>query len=207
MAFLIVEMGGVQGNAISFAEYGRRVTEASWLAKRIMAEVEYQASFRPFKEMTTSVKDQKFEDSPDYSFNLEIQDWKLNLSTVLAGVLSSRKGPDGEASAAAGMGEIVKMALEQALGDDSFKMAKVTVFWPEGATRNSTSLGLILTNQEKMDTSLATLKGAWDTLQKQESESSAPKPPEPQGGRPPVASPSSVPNRGSSAPGSTGGGL
>ena len=49
------------------------------------------------------------------------------------------------------MSEIIKMALEQAIGEDSLKIAKVTVYWPEGATRNSTSLGLILTNQEKMD--------------------------------------------------------
>jgi hypothetical protein len=193
MAFLIVEMGGVQGNAISFAEYGRRVTEASWLAKRIMAEVEYQSSFRPFKELTTSIKDQKFEDAPDYSYDLEIQDWKLNLSSILAGILSARKGADGEPSAAAGMGEIVKIALEQAIGEDSFKMAKVTVSWPEGATRNSTSLGMILTNQEKMDTSLAGLKGAWDTLQKQESAVPGSKPGSNQPGAPPVAPPIAPP--------------
>lgn len=193
MAFLIIEMGGVQGNAIAFAEYGRRVTEASWLAKRIMAEVEYQSSFRPFKELTTSIKDQKFEDAPDYSYDLEIQEWKLNLSSILAGILSARKGADGEPSAAAGMGEIVKIALEQAIGEDSFKMAKVTVSWPEGATRNSTSLGLILTNQEKMDSSLAGLKGAWDTLQKQESAGPGFKPGSNQPGAPPVAPPIAPP--------------
>ncbi len=200
MAFLIVEMGGVQGNAISFAEYGRRVTEASWLAKRIMSEVEYQSSFRPFKELTTSIKDQKFEDAPDYSYDLEIQEWKLNLSSILAGILSARKGPDGEPSAAAGMGEIVKIALEQAIGDDSFKMAQVTVSWPEGATRNSTSLGLILTNQEKMDSALSGLKGAWDTLQKQESAVPGAKPGSTQPGAPPVAPPTPSGPGGGSTP-------
>jgi type II secretory pathway pseudopilin PulG len=169
LAFLIVEMGGVQGNAIAFAEYGRRVSEASWLAKRLMAEVEYQSSFRPFKELETAVKDQKFEDAPEYSYDLEIQEWKLDIASVLAAALSSRKGADGEASPLASMGEVVKMALEQAIGDEALKMARVTVYWPEGATRNSTSLGMILVNQEKMDSTLAGLKGAWDALQKQES--------------------------------------
>ncbi len=203
MAFLIVEMGGVQGNSIAFAEYGRRVSEASWLAKRIMGEVEYQSTFRPFKELTTSIKDQKFEDAAEYSYDLEIQEWKLSLSTVLVSALAARKGPDGEASAAAGMSEIIKMALEQAIGEDSLKIAKVTVYWPEGATRNSTSLGLILTNQEKMDSTLAGLKGAWDTLQKQESGTGGGKPGAATSGTsgspPPVAPPSPQ------DPGTTGG--
>lgn len=167
MAYLIIEMGGVQGNAISFAEYGRRVSEASWLAKRVMSEVEYNASFRPFKELDgSSVREQKFEDSPDYSFDVEIKDWKLNLSTVLSGAMMAQQSDSEGGSGADAMGDIVKMALEQAVGEDAFKMAKVTVYWAEGAARNSTSLGMILTNQEKMDETLAGLKGAWDKLQK-----------------------------------------
>ncbi len=176
MAFLIVQMGGIQGNAISFAEYGRRVSEASWLAKRLMAEVEYQSSFRPFKEMETSIKDQKFEDAPDYSYDIEIHDWKLNIGSLLSGALSARNGPDGESPAAAAMGEVVKTALDQAIGEEAFKMAKVTVYWPEGAARNSTSLGMIIVNQEKMDTTLAGLKGAYDSLMKQEAGTHSPTP-------------------------------
>ncbi len=190
MAFLIVEMGGVQGNAIAFAEYGRRVSEASWLAKRLMAEVEYQSSFRPFKELETSLKDQKFEDAPDYSYDLEIQEWKLDIASVLAAALTSRSGGDGESSPLASMGEVVKLALQQAIGDDALKMARATVYWPEGATRNSTSVGMILVNQEKMDTTLAGLKGAWDALQKQESGS--PNQP-PQGGTQPGGQPPPAP--------------
>lgn len=189
MAFLIVEMGGVQGNAIAFAEYGRRVSEASWLAKRIMSEVEYQSSFRPFKELETSVKDQKFEDSPDYSYDLEISEWKLDIASVLSAALSSRKGADGEASSVAPLADAMKIAMEQAIGDEAFKMAHVTVYWPEGATRNSTSLGMILVNQEKMDTTLAGLKGAWDALQRQESAAKPVPANNPPPGQPPVAPP------------------
>lgn len=185
MAYLIIEMGGVQGNAISFAEYGRRVSEASWLAKRVMAEVEYNASFRPFKELDgASVKEQKFEDSPDYSFDVEIKDWKLNLATVLSGALAARQNDEDGDTGADGLGEIVKMALEQAVGEDAFKIAKVTVYWAEGAARNSTSLGTILTNQEKMDSTLAGLKGAWDQLQKASTGSTQSEKPVPGGGQP-----------------------
>ncbi|NBQ53995.1 MAG: hypothetical protein EBU49_10495, partial [Proteobacteria bacterium] len=49
--------------------------------------------------------------------------------------------------------------------------------------------GMILTNQEKMDSSLAGLKGAWDTLQKQESAVPGAKPGPNQPVAPPVAPP------------------
>jgi len=39
---LIIEVASVQGNSIVFSEYSRNVTKATWLARRVMSQVEYQ---------------------------------------------------------------------------------------------------------------------------------------------------------------------
>src|SRR5690242_15156259 len=60
VSFLILEVAAVQGNSIVFAEYGRNVTQAGWLAKRVMSQVEYYWRSKPFKDLETNIVDQKF---------------------------------------------------------------------------------------------------------------------------------------------------
>src|SRR5438045_2407884 len=80
MIFLIVEVSGIQGNAIYFNQYGRHTIQATWLAKRLMSQVEYHWYNRPFKELEQSnEEDRPFEDEPDYSYKVEIKEWKLPL--------------------------------------------------------------------------------------------------------------------------------
>jgi hypothetical protein len=62
MTFML-EMAGGQGTVVNKVEYSRRSTDAIWLAKRIMAQVEYNYQNFELKELdtSTSVKDQKFQ--------------------------------------------------------------------------------------------------------------------------------------------------
>ncbi|MGE0172167.1 MAG: hypothetical protein AB7T49_05255 [Oligoflexales bacterium] len=170
---VILELVKSQGNIVYFANYTRRLNESIWLAKRIMAQVEYQWEKKEFKEMETDLKDQSFEgeDRPDfeYTYNLSIQEWKFPIMDLLSGKVSANpEGEEGgEAPAENPMGGMIGEMLEKVLGKDILKIAHVEVFWPEGAKRNSVTLTLLLTNQRKVDEELIKLAPQWDKFQKE----------------------------------------
>jgi len=156
MTFLVLEVASVQGNAIYFSEYGRNATTASWLAQRIMSQVEYNSGVRDFKDMELmgNVKEQPFEDFPDFKFSIETKEWKLPLIDLLAGGdeeegSSKRKRPSNP---------LIKAAIGQVLGSDILKTVAVEVSWAEGARRNSVKLAYLLTNQKKIDDAIGSLK-------------------------------------------------
>lgn len=168
MTFLIIEMTGVQGNAIVFNDFSRRISQASWLGRRVMSQVEYHWATRSFKDLKEDIKDQKFEDPglTDYSFDLEIKDWKFPFTQLLLGGGDGEK--EDEEGGKGGMGGMIKNVVESVFGDEIFKIAHVTVYWPEGAARGSVSLTMLLTNQSKIDDLLTTMKPVWDELVRKE---------------------------------------
>lgn len=159
----ILQLVGSQGKIAYFNEYSRRLNEASWLAKRVMSQVEYNWTHYPFKELETSLKDQKFEglNDSDYTYDLEIKEWKFPILDFITGG-GAEKDKDGntvkQSSAEEAEGDMVRNMLDQVLGDEILKVAYVEVFWPEGAKRNSVSLTYLLTNQRKVDEELLKLE-------------------------------------------------
>jgi type II secretory pathway pseudopilin PulG len=164
IAFLIVEISGVNGNAINFADYSRKALQASYLAKRIMSQVEYQASWRtPLKDIAADEKDRPFEDAPDFTWSLKVEPMPNSLDLmfkIMSGGLVGGEGKDDEDGGKSGVGamlEQIKSVIKTAVGDDPIWIAKVSVSWPEGARRSSVDLAMIVTDIKKLETTLTPL--------------------------------------------------
>lgn len=161
----VLQLVGSQGKIVYFSDYTRRIEEATWLAKRVMSQVDYNWSHYEFKDLEVKETNKKFEDLPDsdYTYDLEIKEWKFPILDFLAG-----GGPaseeEGEKKPDAG-GDMIGQMLEQVLGKDILKIAFVEVFWPEGAKRNSVTLAYLLTNQRKIDEELMKLEPSWTELE------------------------------------------
>ncbi len=171
MAFLILEVGSVQGNAIYINDFGRKSDQAAWLAKRVMSQVEYQWTLRQFSDLSTAnEKERPFEDDPDFLYSVDIQDWKFPILDLLANGMGGGgkddSGDEGSGAAGGGMGGAIKDAVSQVFGDELLKTAKVEVSWAEGTHRNQVTIAYLLTNQRKVDESLAGLKAVADQLNK-----------------------------------------
>jgi len=195
VTFLIVEVGAVQGNSIVFADYGRNVTQATWLARRVMSQVDYYWRSKPFTDMETEVREQRFEDFPEYSYTLEIKEWEFPFEKMLTAALGGGLGGDEEAQEAAedkqeaaeagGISQMIETVTKQVFGDEpKFLTAHVQVSWAEGAARNSTSMTYLLTNQAKIDEAIVQLRPVYEKLTKpppakQDSKKRPPRPGEP----------------------------
>lgn len=154
----ILEVANAQGRAIYFSEYQQDVTKATWLAKSIMAKVEYEYQGRDFKELTwSSSSEQNFKDedkeTEKFTYKISIEDWKLPLTNFL-----SNKGSKDENTVKDPQSDFITQQIEAVLGDSLLKIARVEVFWPEGAIKNSTSLTLLLTNTTAVDSQIAAMK-------------------------------------------------
>lgn len=167
VALLMVEVSGVHGNSIAFNQYGRKVLQASYLAKRIMSQVEYQASIRaPFKDIKVPVKDVVFEDFPDFTYSLSIDPLPNALDLMFkifsGGMLGGGEKEDGEDqdSGMAAMLTQMKGVIEQSVGEEPIWIAKVEISWPEGARRNSTTVAMIVTDTKKLEDSVAAVMDA-----------------------------------------------
>ena len=163
----ILEVGRVQGNAVVFTEYGRNVTRAAWLAKAVMAKVEYMWETRQFKDLETDEPDGKFEEMPEFTYKLTIKEWKLPLLDMLGGGGDKGKSnDDNDGKSDKKSGDMMSGGIQQILGDEILKIANVEVFWAEGAKRNSTQITFLLTNQRKVDEVISTFKGVWEEAQR-----------------------------------------
>lgn len=160
----ILEISTAQGRALYFSEYQLNVTKATWLAKSVMAKVEYEFIGRDLKELNWSAPgEQSFKDlSKDYegfTYKLSIEEWKLPIIDLL---LNGKKGGDepakGGDEGAGGAGDMIKQQIESVLGDTILKMAHVEVFWREGAVKNSTTLTLLLPNIRAVDKQIMAMK-------------------------------------------------
>lgn len=158
IAFLMVEMSGVHGNAINFADYGRKSLQATYLAKRLMAQVEYQAQIRsPLKDIAVNDKEHAFEDAPDFQYSLSIEPLPHSLDImfkILSGGLldgDEKKNEQGEAQSVSGMLEQLKGPIQTAVGEDPIWIAKTSVSWAEGARRSSVDLAMIITDIKRLN--------------------------------------------------------
>ncbi len=202
---LIIEVASVQGNSIVFSEYSRNVTKATWLARRVMSQVEYQWGVKPFKELEVNEGNGKFEDEPDYTYSVEIKEWKFPFKEMLAKVMGGgslapetegEEKPEGEDS---GQDGLIDAAVTQIFGGEAiFMTAFVQVFWSEGAQRNESTLTYLLTNQKKLDEFVSTKKATWDKLTKP--------PPVPKKGTPGAPGTPGTPGANPGAPGGGSGG-
>ena len=176
VTFVIVGVSSVQGNSIIFADYGRNVTQATWLARRVMSQVDYYWHTKPFKDLETEVRETKFEDFPEYSYTLEIKEWKFPFEKMLTMAMGGGIGADEEAKdeaedkqdeAGGGMSQMIETISKQVFGDEpKFLTAYVSVSWAEGAARNQSSMTYLLTNQAKIDEAIIQLKPVYDKLTK-----------------------------------------
>ena len=156
MVTVVLEVAGVHGRAIDFSAYGRRSTEAIYLAKAKLSQIENAWSYLPFEELKiTTPSEEKFDESLcspnpdfgcDYTYVASIQDWKLPLLEMFAG-----DEPTPEM-------QMVQEYAKKIFGDSILKIARVEVFWPEGgASRGSVALTTLLTNQRAIDEVVHTL--------------------------------------------------
>jgi hypothetical protein len=154
MVSVIVEVSGVQGHAIYFSDFERKVTKASWLAKGVMAKIEYEWDSRPFSEMKNlNSTEQEFETDKDYTYTVKIDEWKLPLLDLLTG----GGGGDKDKDNANPQGDMIKGYIEKIFGDEILKIAHVEVFWADGAKKDSVALSTLLTNQQKLDEVISTM--------------------------------------------------
>ncbi|MFW7380535.1 MAG: type IV pilus modification PilV family protein [Oligoflexus sp.] len=179
MLTVVLEVVGTQGNVVAFANYSRRVTEATWLAKRIMAQVEYHWHHKEFKELDVKLEEQKFDvgfnpsDELEFTYNLTIEEWKLPIFDILSSggpqteeeEEEERYNPTDQSSMMSGMAGIDQV-INTVFEGHILKVAHVEVFWPEGARRNSITLSYLLTNQRALDAYLLGKGQAIDKLLK-----------------------------------------
>jgi hypothetical protein len=189
---VVLQVAGGQGSLLEITDYSKKATEATWLAKRVMARVEANYMNYDLKTLETSIKDQPFEElkdgDSDFRYTLTIEEWKLPLIDFLTGgggKSEEEKEEDkdnGKAdSTIAGIPGLETM-VNQIFDGHMMKTAHVEVSWPEGARRNSVSLVYLLTNQKKLDEYVLAKGNTWDQIRKK-MDPNAPKdnaPPAPQ---------------------------
>lgn len=160
LATVVLQIGGAQGNLAYLATYSRNMVKATWYAKRIMSHIDYQASYLPFKALNTPLKKnipiKSGKDTTEFTYDIEIVEWKFPILDALF------QGQEGGAGAPSG--EAVANAVKQILGDHRLKIARVEVFWPEGAKRNSITVAQLLTNQKSLNQHLVALAPTYKTL-------------------------------------------
>ncbi len=210
---VVLQVAGGQGSLFEITDYSKKATEATWLAKRVMARVEANYQNFDLKELEFEEKDQPFpelKDNPDsdFRYTLKIHEWKLPLVDFLTGGGGKSDEEKEEAkdegkaeSSIAGIPGLDAM-VKQIFGDDMMKTAQVEVSWPEGARRNSVSLVYLLTNQKKLDEYILTKVNTWDQVKKK-MDPNAPKDPPPPPADPNIPGGTPTPNNG--IPGGSGG--
>src|SRR4051812_23447031 len=84
MSVMILQMTSLQGNTIYFSEYGSNSVRATWLAKRVISQVEYYWKTKAYSELKNEGRDEiPFEDNPDFKYRLEIRDWDFPLDEFI----------------------------------------------------------------------------------------------------------------------------
>lgn len=162
VAILMVEVSGVHGNSIAFNQYGRKVLQASYLAKRIMSQIEYQSTIHsPLKDIAIPEKDKPFEDAPDFSYSVVIEPLPHAIDLmfkIFSGGMAGGKDKDDkdgdDKDGASAILEQIKGVINQSVGEDPIWIAKVEVSWAEGARKETTSIAMILTDVKKLEDSV-----------------------------------------------------
>lgn len=176
LTVVVMNVAGGQGSLFEITDYSKKSTEATWLAKRLMSEIEYQYAQYDLKELEQNIKDQKFEGvvdpDTDYKYAVDIVEWKLPLIDFLTGgggKSEEEKEEDKDngkpESAVAGIPGLDGI-INQIFDGHMMKTAHVEVSWAEGARRNSVAMTYLLTNQKKLDEYVLTKTKTWDDVRK-----------------------------------------
>ena len=175
---VVMQVAGGQGSLFEITDYSKKATEATWLAKRLMSEVEYNYVQYDLKDVEQTIKEADFEGmkekdpDTDFKYSIDIVEWKLPLIDFLSGggarseEEKEKDKDEGKAdSAVAGIPGLDGI-INQIFEGHMLKTAHVEVSWPEGARRNSVALTYLLTNQKKLDDYVLTKVAVWDGVRK-----------------------------------------
>ncbi|MBP6218109.1 MAG: type II secretion system protein [Oligoflexales bacterium] len=158
MVTMIIQISSVQGTAIIFSTYQHKVTQATWLAKAVMTQVEYAWKFYEVKEMNVNEKGRDFDEkicSKDpqfdcnFKYDVSMEKWDLPIVDLMTGGGAKKEEAGGDAGG--GMGDFIKDQVKSILGDEILKIAHVEVYWTEGTRRDSVELTYLMTAQQKLD--------------------------------------------------------
>lgn len=146
LAVVFLYINGIQGQVVYSLEYGQNLSRGLWLARGILARIDYEWATRDLSELDMSIKESKITDDfwgedagktyMEFTYRLDISEWKLPIQEIFD---------------MGGSGEGGEGMIEQVFGGHMMKIAEVEVFWPEGARRASTQLSLLLVNQRAVD--------------------------------------------------------
>ena len=164
MITMSLEMAGTIGSIVSNSSYTRQMTEAIWLARRVMTKVEYHWQTKDFKELEKEVTAGEFRDieKSEYKYDLKIKEWKVPLFNLIGGGGGGEDG--GEESS--GEGDAIRDLISQQLGDDILKVAHVEVYWSAGARKESVTLTYLLTAQRTVNEKLIQLEPQYREMMK-----------------------------------------
>ncbi len=183
LATVVLGVITIQGSAITFNEFDRKVSQATWLAKSAMAKIEWGSKFYDFKELKINVKDESFdpilcptEASADcnFKYSAEIKEWKFDILSLLTGGFGagSKEGSkDEDSENKSGSNPIMDQIKEQIkgiFGEEILRVATVEVVWAEGAKQNSVRLTMLLTNQLPLDQFIENLPAPKEAEEKDE---------------------------------------
>ena len=190
MSTVILQVVATQGKVVFFSNYNRMSSEAMWYAKRVMSQVEYNWVHYDFKELNTNVpvKDGQFENDKDniFTYDLNIENFQLPLVDLLFGTKEADNGvaaeneasPMGVSGIDEGMREMIKEQMKQVFDNEVLKIATVSVYWGEGAKRDSIDLTYILPNQRALNEALLKLQPTSKQLQQKVITELQPPPPQ-----------------------------
>ena len=176
LATVLLNVNGIQGQAVYSVEYQENLSKAVWLAKGIMAKVDYEWNTREFKELEFQGQEQSINDISwgsgtskaldGFTYRVTIEEWKLPIIKLLTGSMGGGGDSPGEGGAG---GDMIMQKVKEVLGDDLMKLAHVQVFWPEGIRRGSTQLTYALTNQNSLNTFISKQKSLMPEAEKKDS--------------------------------------
>lgn len=158
---MILSFLTVQGTSVQISSYNTRVSQATWLAKAVMAQIEYKWTVYDLKELKLAMNETEFSaelcpKAPPFecpfTFKLEIDDWALPLIDIMTGGIGG-KDEDGEKQENPLAG-LIKEQLKNYLGDELLKVAHVTVLWAAGAKQDRVELAYLLTAQQLLDSKI-----------------------------------------------------
>ncbi len=176
---IILEVTAVLGGAVKFSTYERKVTQAVWIAKAMMANIEYKWKYYDLKDIKAELLDQevdpslcnrqKYASDCDFKYNLTIKKWDLPLVDLLLGGLgglsksSSSKDDDAGADEKMGgsgnpMTDMIKKQVKDTIGDELLKTVQLEVFWPEGSKTDGVELAYLITGQQILDQQIELLQ-------------------------------------------------
>lgn len=177
MVIIILQVTSVNGQAITFSAFGRRVTQASWFAKAIASHLEYKSKLYPLKDIRENVKEEKIpqEWCPrippfdcDFTYSLTVEEWKIPLIELAAKSMGDKS-----------MAGMIKDQVKSFLGDELLKVADITVAWKEGSRKDYVKLAYLITGQFKLDETISSLPPVAGEEKKDDKDKDKDKPPPP----------------------------